>query len=429
MTLAEIQTFKNAALFPGQVKVFMMKDLSPHVEKLRGEMIVFLTEMCRIKAIAPESGGDGEAERASFILMQLSRLGFRDVEVIEVKDSRVSAGYRPNIIVTIPGKDRKLPPIWVVSHMDIVPEGDLKLWKSNPYDPVLKNGILTGRGVEDNGQSLTASIFAAKAILDSGEKQARTVKLAIVADEEVGSKYGIQQLVKKKIFGKNDLLLVPDAGSPDGSKIEVVEKSHLQLKVVTKGKQAHASRPHKGTNAFRAASKFVACVSDILYEKFDGQDELFDPAFSTFECTKKEPNVPNINTIPGEDVFYMDCRVLPDIDLNEVMKVIKKVAKDIEKETGARISLEDIRLGQAPPATPVSSDIVKNLQKALKDIRGIKAQPMGIGGGTCAAIFRAEGLHAAVWETNDELAHEPNEYSKIDNLVGDAKVMARLFQL
>ncbi|MBA3046482.1 MAG: M20 family metallo-hydrolase [Euryarchaeota archaeon] len=406
-----------------------MKDLSQNVENLRSEMIIFLTEMCRIPAIAPESGGDGESERASFILMQLSMLGFDQVEVVDVKDDRVSAKKRPNIIVTIPGKNAKLPPIWVVSHMDIVPEGDLKLWKSNPYDPVLKKGRLIGRGVEDNGQSLTASIFAAKALLDSGEKPERTVKLAIVADEEVGSKYGIQQLVKKGIFGKNDLLLVPDAGSPDGSKIEVVEKSHLQLKVVTHGRQAHASRPHKGTNAFRAASKFVAKISDILYEEFDSKDELFDPPFSTFACTKKENNVPNINTIPGEDEFYMDCRVLPDVDLNDVMKVMKRVAGEIEKDTGAIINFEDIRLGQAPPATPVDSPIVRNLQRAIKKMRGITAKPMGIGGGTCAAIFRAEGLHAAVWETNDELAHEPNEYCKVENLVSDAKVMARLFQL
>ncbi|MDO9537804.1 MAG: M20 family metallo-hydrolase [Thermoplasmata archaeon] len=406
-----------------------MKNLSQNVENLRNEMIIFLTEMCRIPAIAPESGGDGEAERASFILMNLSRMGFQNVEIIESEDKRVSAGHRPNIIVTIPGSDKKLPPIWVVSHMDIVPEGDLNLWKSDPYDPILKKGMLIGRGVEDNGQSLTASVFAARAILGSGEKPQRDVKLAIVADEEVGSKHGIQYLLSKKIFGKNDLLLVPDAGSPDGSKIEVVEKSHLQLKVITHGKQAHASRPHKGTNAFRAASKFVAKVSDVLYEKFDEENKLFDPPFSTFECTKKEPNVPNVNTIPGEDVFYMDCRVLPKIDLGKVMKEIEQVARDIEKETGAKIKFDDINMGKAPMATPPDSPIVKNLQRALHEIRGIKAEPMGIGGGTCAAFFRAEGLPAVVWETNDELAHEPNEYCKVSNMVDDAKVMARLFQL
>lgn len=406
-----------------------MNDLSQNVENLRDEMIVFLTEMCRIPAIAPESGGDGEVERASFILLQLARMGFQNVEVVEAKDKRVSAGYRPNIIVTLPGSDRKLPSVWVLAHLDIVPEGDRKLWKTNPFDPVLKKGMLIGRGVEDNGQSLTSSLFAAKALKDSGNQQQRTVKLAFVADEEVGSKYGIQYLVEEGLFGKTDLVLVPDAGSPDGSKIEVVEKSHLQLKVITHGKQAHASRPHKGTNAFRAASKFVAKVSDVLYDEFNTQNTLFDPPFSTFECTKKEPNVPNVNTIPGEDVFHMDCRVLPEIDLEEVMKSINKVAREVEKETGAKIVFEDIRLGKAPKATPSDSPIVKNLQKALKDIRGIHAEPMGIGGGTCAAIFREKGIPAAVWETNDELAHEPNEYCKVANLVADAKVMARLFQL
>ncbi len=406
-----------------------MKDLSQNVENLRDEMIVFLTEMCRIPAIAPDSGGTGEAERASFILMKLRLMGFTEVEVIEAKDARVPGGHRPNIIVTVPGRNRKLPPVWVVSHMDIVPEGDRGLWKTNPFDPVLRKGKLIGRGVEDNGQALTASIFAAKAILDSGEKQERDIKLAIVADEEVGSRFGIQHLISLGIFGKNDIILVPDAGSPDGSKIEIVEKSHLQMKVVTHGKQAHASRPDKGTNAFWAASKFVARVSDELYREFHLQDKLFDPPFSTFECTKKEPNVPNVNTIPGEDIFHMDCRVLPDIDLDEVMKFIRQIAREVEKETGAKISFEDIRMGKAPQATSVHAEIVKNLQLALKDMRGIEAVPMGIGGGTCAACFREKGLPAAVWETNDELAHEPNEYSKVVNLVNDAKVMARLFQL
>ncbi len=406
-----------------------MKDLSQDVENLRDEMIVFLTEMCRIPAIAPDSGGTGEAERASFIMMKLALMGFDNVKLIEAPDKRVPGGTRPNIIVTVPGKNRKLPPVWIVTHMDIVPEGDRSLWKTDPFDPVLKKDRLFGRGVEDNGQSLTASIFAAKAVMDSREGQSRDVKLAIVSDEEVGSKYGIQYLISKGLFGKDDLILVPDAGSPDGSKIEVVEKSHLQLKVITHGKQAHASRPDKGTNAFLAASKFVARISDELYREYHLQDRLFDPPFSTFECTKKEPNVPNVNTIPGEDIFHMDCRVLPEIDLDEVMRTIRKVAKEIEKETGAKISFENVRKGKAPKATPVDSPIVKNLQKALKDVRGTHAKPMGIGGGTCAACFREKGLPAAVWETNDELAHEPNEYCKISNMVGDAKVMARLFQL
>jgi len=406
----------------------MMQDLSQSVEGLKNEMIIFLTEMCRIRAIAPDSGGDGEAERSQFILMRLDQMGFKNIEVIKAPDKRVSAGYRPSIIITLPGSDEGLPPLWVISHMDIVPEGDLDLWKTDPYDPVLKKDKLFGRGVEDNGQSLTSSLFAAKALLDSGIRQPRTVKICFVADEEVGSKFGIQYLVKQNLFTKDDLILVPDAGSPDGSKIEVVEKSHLQLKVITRGKQVHASRPHKGINAFRAASKFVARVCDELYEEYDARDELFEPPVSTFEATKKEANVPNVNTIPGEDIFYMDCRILPTEDLDEIMKFIKIIAADIEKQTGTTISFETESMSVAPVATPSDSPIVKKLQQALEDVRGIKAEPIGIGGGTCAAYFRKAGLPAIVWETNDELAHEPNEYIKVENMVNDAKIFAHLYQ-
>ncbi len=406
-----------------------LKELLKSVDALRDDMVISLTNMCMIPAIAPESDGDGEAERAQFLLMLLDRLGFENVEVLKAEDDRVSAGYRPNIIVTVPGQDRSLPPLWMVSHMDIVPEGDLDLWDIDPYKPVVREGRLIGRGVEDNGQALIASVYAAKALMNSGLTPKRDVKLALVADEEVGSALGIKFLLDRELFGKDDLILVPDAGTPKGDAIEVVEKSHLQVKVATRGKQTHASRPHKGINAFRAASRYVDRVMERLYARFDQRDELFSPSNSTFEATKKEPNVPNVNTIPGEDVFYMDCRILPTIDLDDVINEMKAVASEVGKETGASITLKNVRLGKAPPATPPDSPIVKNLQVAIKEARGIKARAVGIGGGTCAAFFREKGLAAAVWETNEETAHEPNEYVKIQNFVDDAKVFALLYMM
>ena len=52
---------------------------------------------------------------------------------------------------------------------------------------------------------------------------------------------------------------------------------------------------------------------------------------------------------------------------------------------------------------------------------------MGIGGGTVAALFRRAGFNAACWSRLDDTAHQPNEYSVIDNIVGDARVFAHLF--
>jgi succinyl-diaminopimelate desuccinylase len=404
-----------------------MEKVLKNVEQLRGEMVDALSQMCRIPAIAPESGGEGEEKRAIFLEKFLIDNGFKNVQVLKAKDDRVPCGFRPNIIITVPGKNKTLPATWVVTHTDVVPEGDRDLWDTDPFQPVKKNGKLIGRGVEDNGQAMMASIFAAKAIMNSGVRPNRDIKLALVADEEVGSKYGIKYLIDRGIFKKNDLIVVPDAGTLDGAAIEVVEKTHLQIKVITHGKQAHASRPHKGVNAFRAAAKFASRVTDDLYKKYSQRDKLFNPPFSTFEITKKLANVPNINTIPGEDIFFMDCRVLPDQDLYEILDFMRKIADKVEKESGAKISLEHAHVFSAPPATKSDSKIVKNLQTAIKKVSGVNAKPIGIGGGTCAAFFRQKGLPAAVWETTFETAHEPNEYIKIDNLVDDAKVFALLY--
>ena len=64
------------------------------------------------------------------------------------------------------------------------------------------------------------------------------------------------------------------------------------------------------------------------------------------------------------------------------------------------------------------------LKAALKQLRGVDAKPVGIGGGTVGAHFRRKGMDTAVWSTLDDMAHQPNEYCKIGNIVDDAKVFA-----
>jgi len=61
-----------------------------------------------------------------------------------------------------------------------------------------------------------------------------------------------------------------------------------------------------------------------------------------------------------------------------------------------------------------------------KESRGLDAKVGGVGGGTCAAFFRQVGIPAVVWSTVDEVAHQPNEYAKVENMVNDAKIFALL---
>ena len=91
---------------------------------------------------------------------------------------------------------------------------------------MLKSGRIYGRGTEDNNQGLVSAIMAAKAFLDEGIQPEYSLGMAFVADEETGSTYGLQFLVDHNpdIFGRNDLIIVPDAGEPDASRVRVEQK-------------------------------------------------------------------------------------------------------------------------------------------------------------------------------------------------------------
>jgi succinyl-diaminopimelate desuccinylase len=402
------------------------KNLFQEIENLKPQMTSTLVELTRVPAIAPENGGDGETLRAEKLMEILAKIGFDRVERLDASDSRVSSGKRPNIIAYLNGEDpaRRL---WVVTHLDVVPAGEEAAWTvTKPFEPLVKDNRVFGRGCEDNGQSLVASLFAVAALRGLDVKPSRTFALAFVADEEQGSIFGIQHLLGKGLFGKDDLIVVPDGGNADGSFIEVAEKSLLWLRVRTEGKQTHGSLPGKGLNAHRIGMQVALALDKRLHERFGEQDEFFDVPESTFEPTRKDLNVEAINIVPGEDVSYFDCRILPRYEVDEVIAEINRVLSEFEKKTGAKIRLEIVQNQPAPKLVDGNAEIVTLLKQALKQARGFDAHVGGIGGGSCAAFFRKQGIPAALWSTVDEVAHQPNEYCKIDNMIADAKVFALL---
>jgi len=400
--------------------------ITKRIDSFRNKMIDMQIQLCGIPAMSPMSGGEGEAKKAEVLLKFLKKNGFQNIEVIKAPDFDTPAGYRPNILALYKGKSSSKT-IWIMTHMDVVPPGELALWKGDPFKAWVEEGKIYGRGVEDNQQDMLASLFALKAFQAEGIKPNFDVGIALVADEETGSEKGIQYVLNhSKAFRNQDLIIVPDAGNEEGGMIEVAEKSILWLKFKTLGKQAHGSTPEKGSNSFKAAS-FLVTELDNLYQIFSKKDPLFDPPISTFEPTKKEPNVPNINTIPGEDIFYMDSRILPEYKVEEVEEKIKTMAKDIEKKFKVKIDLEEAQKAPAAPPTPAKAPVVSALKEAIKEVYNKDGKPMGIGGGTVAALFRDAGFNAACWAKLDETAHQPNEYCIIDNMLGDAKVFAHVF--
>jgi len=315
--------------------------------------------------------------------------------------------------------------LWLLSHIDIVPPGDRAGWRVDPFDPKVLDGRLYGRGVEDNGQAAVATTYALTTLLDVAGPPARPVGLAFVSDEETGSEKGVRHLIEKGLFGKKDLILAPDRGVSDGSEIEIAEKNLLWLQVSVHGKQGHASRPEVAVNAHRAGAYLVTRIDATLHKRFRATDAKFRPPGSTFEPTKRAANVPNVNTIPGEDVFSFDCRILPTHTTGDVLEEVRAALKDTEPKFGVTCELEVIQDESSPP-TPEGAPVVVDLKKAISHVRGVKPRVVGIGGGTVAAHLRRAGFDVAVWQTTDQTGHAVDEYIRIENLVDDAKVYAAL---
>lgn len=401
-----------------------MDELLRRIEGYREWAVELQRGLTAIPAVCPESGGEGEHDKAVWLEGILDALAFDDVARFDAPDARAKGGVRPNVVARYKGV-RSSRTLWIMSHLDVVPPGERTLWTTDPFELRIEDGRLIGRGVEDNQQAVVSSLLVARALMECKVRPPVDLALLFCADEETGSAYGAEYLARnhRDLFGPDDMFLVPDAGNAEGSLVEIAEKALWWIKVRTVGKQCHASTPALGANAFRAACDLVTRLASLSHS-FPQEDPLFDPPTSTFEPTKKEPNVPNINTIPGDDAFYLDCRVLPSVALAEVEAEIRRLAAEVEAAHNVTITLEDVQRAVATSPTSPDAEVVRLIVQGVREVHGVTPRPQGIGGGTVAAIFRRMGLPAVVYSKIHETAHQPNEFCVLDNLIGDAKVFA-----
>ncbi len=378
-----------------------------------------------LPAISPVSGGEGEKAKVEYLAGLLRSWGL-EVTEYRAPDKRAPSGYRPSLTARLKGRAER-PVLWLMTHVDVVPSGPRDLWQSDPFEARVENGRVYGRGTEDNQQEMVASCYAVKALIDLGLVPRTDVVLMLVADEENGSDYGVGWLLENHdLCRAEDLVLVPDAGNEAGTLLEVAEKSIAWVTFTTLGRQAHGSTPQHGNNAHRAGARLLVRLDEQLHARYNAEDRLFSPPVSTMEPTKKEANVPNINTIPAEDVFYFDCRMIPQYQLSALLEDMKRIAAEVAAELKVEVKVETVQMAQAATSTSPDAPVVKMLAQAVRDVYGAEPFTQGIGGGTVAALFRRRGIPAVVWGRNAGQAHKPNEYSVIANMVGNAVVYAHL---
>jgi hypothetical protein len=225
-----------------------IEKMAKAIDGYRDDVIRLQTELCKRPALGPDNEGDGEIEKVEFLKEYLASIGFSDIQQYNAPDKRVPSGYRPNVVALLPGR-QKSPRVWIMTHTDVVPPGDLSKWTGDPWVLRVDGDKVIGRGTEDNQQGMVSSLLAAKAFKDTGVAPNLPYGLILCADEETGNEYGVRYLLEKhkSLFSKDDLIIIPDAGDHKGTMIEVAEKSILWIRLHTRGKQTHLRSHKKGS--------------------------------------------------------------------------------------------------------------------------------------------------------------------------------------
>lgn len=402
----------------------MPNPLIDHILKQREAVLKLQTALTAFSARGPENGGQGEIEKARFIENWLSETGIANCVHLDSPDSRVDSGVRPNLICRLSG--RRPQTLWLFAHMDVVPAGNLAAWRSDPWQVCAQDDFIYGRGVEDNQQAICSMLLLAASLAKLQIEPELGLGLVFMSDEETGSRHGLKWLLKQPSspFDANDLYIVPDGGAPDGALIEIAEKAQLWLRFIVNGKQCHASMPDKGKNSLVAASQLILEL-DQLNQIFNRQNSLFEPPVSTFVPSRHECNVDAINILPGRDVFYLDCRLLPGLSPEAVLAKCAQITSKVAADYGVTIEVEIAHRQNATTTSP-ESPVVAALSTAIEEIYKLRPSLCGIGGATVAAFLREAGFAAVVWSCIQNTCHQPDERSSITATLRDAAVFARI---
>ncbi len=328
-------------------------------------------------------------------------------KIIKKRLSKLSVKYklyekkrkRTNIVAKIGNEKGKK--VLIATHLDVVPAGEG--WDTDPFNAVIKDGLLYGRGACDcKGQS-TATLLVLD-YLKNREKELKNQFIFVYgADEEMGSTFGIKYLLNANILDP-DYAIIVDVGG--GMKdITVAEKGILRLKITANGKQAHGAYPHKGISAISMMAKFVAKLDHYIL-KNHLHKYLSRPSINIGTINGGSA----ANMVPGSCEAVADIRYIPGMTPENIIKELKELSERFgDFSFGNQLNI--------PPTEIDDKHILVETIRQVTENNGIVAKPKGLSGATDTKAFVLKDIPAVGFDfASESVAHQANEYCKVDDL-------------
>jgi succinyl-diaminopimelate desuccinylase len=402
------------------------------VDTAAGEIVDFTAEMIRVPTINPP--GEAYGECARLIGNKLADCGF-DVEYLAAEGRPEHTAAHPRINVVGFRRGRALrPAIHLNGHLDVVPTGTG--WTVDPFAGIVRDGRIYGRGACDMKAGLAAAVYAAEAIRRAGIELTGSVEISGTVDEESGGFAGVAWLAhhRRLTADRIDYVIIPEPLYVD--RICVGHRGVYWFEIETHGRIAHGSMPFLGINAVDHMSLILDRIRRELI-----------PALTA--RTTDMPVVPegarhatlNINGIMGgqpvdgiQTPCVADvCRAVFDrrFLLEEGFEKTKsEISRLLERAAAATPSLDyalrDLMVVH-PVRTPEGSPLVASLERSVQQVLGRPAGYVASPGTyDHKHVDRIGGIRDCVAYGPGilDLAHQPDEWCGVDDLVNATKVLA-----
>ena len=275
------------------------------------------------------------------------------------------------------------PNFCFAGHTDVVPPGDTRHWRHDPYSGVLENGTLFGRGAVDMKSAIAAFVAAAAQYLGDTKTPNGSISLLITGDEEGPALNGTVKVLDwmKKNGETIDHCIVgePASGARTGDILKIGRRGSMNVDVTISGIQGHTAYPHNALNPIPILSSFVERLST---EPLDDGTEAFEP--STIAFTSFDVGNPTTNVTPAQAHAAFNIRFNDLHEPDELMTKIEQIGKEITASMGGEIDFRSEVSGVAFVTEPgVYTDL---LSGAVQRVTG-DAPKFSAGGGTSDARF------------------------------------------
>jgi acetylornithine deacetylase len=298
-------------------------------------------------------------------------------------------------------------------HTDVVPV-DGQDWRTNPFEAVVADGKIFGRGTCDMKSYIAVCLSKAEAFAHASLES--PIHFAFSYDEEVGC-LGVKELIAD--LAENGIR--PAAciiGEPTSMQPIIAHKGKRAYRCCVKGQAAHSSSPHLGINAIEFAAELIVHIRRLGNKlRIEGKnDPEFDVPFTTLLTTLIQGGNA-ANTIPENCEFVFEYRYLPDVDPDAIINELRTYAADHlapqMRSSDAQGGIEFRRLTEYPGLGTSISDAVVALAMQLTDAKRVKKVAFGTEGG----LFSNAGIPTVICGPGDiAQAHKPNEFITLEQV-------------